>query len=87
MATSQFSEVAQKINVYLLAAVRSYYMLEIYPRICNNEDQMTINSLISEKIINPLIVELGDNLFDFTHEDILGMLYFLTGNCHIKWTA
>jgi hypothetical protein len=62
-------------------------MLEIYPRVCNNEDPVLINSLISEKVINPLIVELGDNLFDFTPDDVQGMLYFLTGNCHIKWTA
>jgi len=87
LQTSQFSEVAQKINVYLLATVRSYYMLEVYPHICNNEDPTLINSLIATKIVNPLTVELGDNLFDFTPDDIQGMLYFLTGNCHIKWTA
>ena len=87
LQTSQFSEVAQKINVYLLATVRSYYMLEVYPLICSNEDPLLINAHIKEKIINPLITELGDNLLGFTPDDIQGMLYFLTGNCHIKWTA
>jgi len=84
---SQFSEIAQEINVYLLATVRSYYMLEIYPQVCNKEDDQIISALISQKIVNPLLTDLGDNLFGFTPDDIQGMLYFLTGNCHIKWTA
>jgi len=87
LQTSQFSLVAQKINVYLLATVRSYYMLEVYPLVCDNADALFINNLIKEKIINPLMTELGENLFEFTPDDILGMMYFLTGNCHIKWTA
>ncbi len=86
LKTSQFSEAAQKINVYLLAIVRSYYMLEIYPLVCNGEAETFINLSIQERIIKPLMVELGDNLLSFTHDDIQGMLYFLTGNCHIKWT-
>ena len=82
----QFSEAAQKINLHLLALVQSYYMNEVYPMICENEDATVINALITERIIRPLLEELDDNTLGFNAQDINGMLYFLTGNCHIKWT-
>lgn len=82
----QFSEAAQKMNVHLLALVQSYYMNEVYPLICENRDSAVINTLISERIIQPLLAELDDNTLGYGAQDINGMLYFLTGNCHIKWT-
>lgn len=82
----QFSEAAQKINVHLLALVQSYYMNEVYPLVCENKDALVINSLISERIVQPLLSELDENTLGFSAQDINGMLYFLTGNCHIKWT-
>lgn len=57
----QFSEAAQKINLHFLALVESYFMNEVYPRICNEEDPNVINGLISELIINPLSNQLSEN--------------------------
>lgn len=82
---SQFSIVAQDIHVFMLASVCSHYMLEVYNKVCEESDPNVINSLINDRIIKPIEAELGRNLFKYTKEDILGMLYFLTGNCHIKW--
>jgi hypothetical protein len=84
--TSQFSNIAQDINVYILSKVRRSFMMEIYTLICNNEPEDKINVLITERIINPVKTELGLNLFKYNEEDIMGMIFFLTGNCHIKWT-
>lgn len=83
--TSQYSLVAQDINVYLLTKVRRGFMLEIYTLICDNEPEEKINFLITERIINPIKVDLGINLFRYNEDDIMGMIFFLTGNCHIKW--
>lgn len=82
----QFSEAAQQINVHLLALVESYFMNNIYPLIYRGESETTINAMIHELIINPLLGELEQNHLSFTAKEINGMLYFLTGNCHIKWT-
>src|SRR5690606_11451351 len=57
----QFSEAAQKINVHLLALVQSYYMNEIYPLICEGVSSSQINTLISERIVAPLLNELDEN--------------------------
>jgi hypothetical protein len=82
----QFSEAAQQINVHLLALVESYFMNNIYPLIYKGESETTINMMIDELIIKPLLRELEQNHLSFTAKEINGMLYFLTGNCHIKWT-
>ena len=85
MKTSQYSLIAQDINVYLLAKVRSSFMREIYTLICQNESDEKINLLITERIIKPVQEDLGINLFRYNEDDIMGMIFFLTGNCHIKW--
>ena len=82
----QFFESAQKINVYLLALVESYFENHICPKIYKGQSSEEIKGLIQELLINPLLNELEENLLGFTAADINGMLYFLTGNCHIKWT-
>ena len=40
---------------------------------------------IDDKVIKPAIFVLGENVLKLLKEDINGMIYFLTGNCHIKW--
>lgn len=87
MKTSQYSSVAQDINVYILTKVRRGFMMEVYTLICNNESEEKINLFIAERIINPVKAELGLNLFKYDEDDIMGMIFFLTGNCHLKWTA
>jgi len=81
----QFSEAAQKINCHLLALVELYFLYEIHPLICQGEADQIINSKIIEKIITPLLNELDENLLGYSADDINGMIYFLTGNCYIKW--
>jgi hypothetical protein len=83
--TSQYSSVAQDINVYILTKVRRGFMMDIYTLICKNESEEKINLLITERIIEPVKAELGLNLFKYDEDDIMGMIFFLTGNCHLKW--
>jgi hypothetical protein len=86
MLTSQYSSVAQDINVYILSKIHRSFMMEIYTLICNNETESKIQALITERIITPVKAELGLNLFKYDEDDIMGMIFFLTGNCHLKWT-
>ncbi|MDR0604785.1 MAG: hypothetical protein LBG80_10825 [Bacteroidales bacterium] len=83
---SQLSLSAQQINAYILSNIKRTFIEEIYVLICNNTPQEQINTLITERIINPVKTELGINLFQYNDADIQGMIYFLTGNCHIKWS-
>lgn len=81
----EFYESAQKINVYLLALVESYYHDSIFPLIKQGLSEPEIGKLVQDKIINPLLAELDGDTLGFSAKDIQGMLYLLTGNCHIKW--
>lgn len=85
MKTSQYSMIAQDINVYLLSKVRSSFMREIYSLILDNASDEKINLMITERIIKPVQADLGINLFRYNEDDIMGMIFFLTGNCHLKW--
>lgn len=86
LRTSQFSLVGQKINVYLLALIRTNYLTEVYPKILENETKSNVDMLVNERIVKTLLAELGDNQLEFTSDDVLGMVYYLTGNCHLKWS-
>lgn len=87
MLTTQYSLVAQDINVYILSKIHRSFMMEIYTLICKDESESKIQALITERIINPVKADLGLNLFKYDEDDIMGMIFFLTGNCHIKWSA
>ncbi len=80
----QFSETAQEIHAYLLAEVYTRFYNLIFPCIGKIPD-IDVNNLIQEKIINYIQGILGENVLDFYSDEINGMLYFLTGNCHIRW--
>jgi hypothetical protein len=82
----QHSEAAQNIMLHLLADVQSRFVNEIYPMICIKEEIEIVNTMITIKIIEPVREQLYENLLGITAQHINGMLYFLTGNCHIKWT-
>jgi len=87
MSSSQYSIIAQDINVHILAKVKTAFVMEVYSLIIEGKPSATINLLIRERIIAPVMEELGINIFKYTEEDIMGMIFFLTGNCHIKWAA
>lgn len=82
---NQFSESAQLINCHLLSIVQSYFETYIMPKIRSGMQQEEVIVLVQERIVTPLLHELGENILNLMAIDIQGMVYFLTGNCHIKW--
>lgn len=82
---NEHSESAQLIYAFLLAKVYTSFQTNIYTRLNEGHPEEFINQLISESIIKPLEELLGDNLLRIYDDEIYGMIYFLTDNCHIKW--
>ena len=82
---NEHSETAQLIYAFLLAKVYSSFENYIYPRFIEGHPDEFINQLVSEYIIKPMEDILGENLLRIYDDEINGMIYFLTGNCHIKW--
>jgi hypothetical protein len=43
-------------------------------------------SKIQDEIVDVLSQKLGENILEIYNDCILGILYYLTGTCHIKWS-
>ena len=86
----QFFEPAQEIHAFLLGIVLEKFRNIIYPLIRNGGSEVEISRFISHDIVDPivkLIQEEGcDDIMGLSSVDIEGMIFFLTGLCHIKWT-
>lgn len=82
---NEHSETAQEIYAFLLAKVYRRFEDHIYPRLSEGHSEGFINQLVDEFIINPMEDLLGENLLRLYEDEISGMIYFLMGNCHIKW--
>lgn len=86
----QYYEMANRIDDYLFAILSNRFDDYVYPLIVNQRPLADIKQAVSEQIIIPVMKELNENGEDdiylcYTTDDILGMLYYLTGNCHINW--
>lgn len=79
-----FSETAQMILARLLAEIYARFHRHVTPQL-NTLSQEQIADLVQEKVLNPLKSEVEAEVLELYADEIDGMLYFLTGNCHIKW--
>ena len=62
----------------------------VYPLILENQSKKYILEILNEKVIQPILEILNkegaeDNYLDYNANDIFGMVYFLTGKCHLNW--
>lgn len=83
---NRFSKAAQQIFLYIMADVHILFKHKIYPLLSNNNDHELIMSKIYDEIIYVLLQKLGENILDIYADSISGIIFFLTGNCHIKWS-
>jgi hypothetical protein len=85
----QFFEPAQEIHALILGIILEKFHNIIYPMIRNNNSEAEVLLAISNQIIAPILnmVEQDgcDDVMGITSTEIDGMIYFLTGICHIKW--
>lgn len=83
-------EMANKIDNYLFAIVSEHFDREVLPLIEDEKPLREINQAVYDKVIMPVLQELdavgaADTCLCYTLDDVFGMLYYLTGNCHINW--
>ncbi|MDO8289208.1 MAG: hypothetical protein Q7T44_08325 [Parvibaculum sp.] len=78
---------AQKIYAFILSKLHNDFRAYITPLIENNYDKAVVEERISEKVIEPTLTFLESNILELTHDDIKGLIYLLTGNCHLEWAV
>lgn len=81
----QTSPVTHDIITHILSRIHAEFTLHIRPAIESGQPRSEVDRLISEKVIAPTNEMLGENDLQITYHDLLGMLYYLGGNCHIRW--
>jgi len=80
-----FSEYAQHILAHLLGLVYMNFKSHIPPLVTEGASRELIEAAVADKVIRPAMSELDENVLHLHLAEIQGALYFLTGNCHIKW--
>ncbi|CUY37404.1 MULTISPECIES: ABC-three component system protein [Serratia] len=80
----QTSKTAQRIFVIILDQIHFDFIMKVTPLIQDDKERGVVDEEI-RLIINELYSSLGENLLELTAKDLLGLLFFLGGNCHIRW--
>ena len=86
LTETTLSPATQKIHAYLLARVYTLFKNTIEFSIHESATSNYIKRLIEKEVIQPVEDIFGiDNVLELYSDDIYAMIYFLTGNCHLKW--
>lgn len=80
----------QEIDVEIFSLVDNNFYTYVFPQIELNVSKAEILILLREKVIQPILEILNregesDNFLNYNSNDIYGMVYFLTGKCHLNW--
>lgn len=76
---------AQKIITYLLAEVESIFNANIKSKLLDVKEEAALKLLFRNHLEKEIQAHLGDNVLEIFNRQINGMVYFLTGNCHLEW--
>lgn len=81
---------AQQINLDLLSSIKHAFYTYIFPLIKDGTPLRTVMEQVREKIVLPTKEMLNKNgMYDdklrYNEDHIYGMIYYLTGMCHLNW--
>ncbi|MNY60300.1 hypothetical protein D3C86_1968330 [compost metagenome] len=80
----QTSRTAQRIYTIVLDELHTRFSLTVTPLIEEGATRPVIDLSIKQ-ILDETRAMLGENVLEITVKDLLALLYFLGGNCHIRW--
>ncbi|CAA0204820.1 ABC-three component system protein [Tenacibaculum maritimum] len=80
----------QEIDVEIFSLIDSNFYTYVFPKIEKNEEKSLVLQSLMEKVIQPILEILNregesDNYLNYNSNHIYGMIYFLTGKCHLNW--
>jgi hypothetical protein len=81
----QTSPAAQEIFVWVLASMYARFLQYVLPAVQSQAGRDIVDALVHEKVVEPVLAELGENVLALYPDEIVGLLFFLAGNCHIRW--
>lgn len=86
----KYYQSAQYINSHLFAEILLKFNDCVKPLIYSKADKIEILKAVSNNVIAPILNKLytegaDDDYLCYDAEDVYGMVYYLTGSCHINW--
>ncbi len=85
IAKKQLSRVEQHVYAHVLAVIETRFNQYVRPLILERKSKRAVDAAIQDKIFDPVYRAIVEFDATFTSQYVAGMLYFLTGKCHIKW--
>ena len=82
---NQGSKSAQLIFTFVLAEIVVNFEQAVRPLVQSTAARVDIDKAILDHVITPAVKLLEDNPLMLNKLDIQGFLYFLGGNCHVRW--
>jgi len=85
-------ETAQLIDMELFAIINLNFETYVEPLIEKSATRAEIKACVREKIIDPIFQLINqdgqdDTFLNYNVDDIYGMVFFLTGKCHLNWAV
>ncbi len=84
LVKNNLSQKAQEVYVHILSVIKVSYDNKVKPLIKENPTHPDIGEKVFE-IIDAIYSTLSESVLKYDMRQVKGMLYFLTGNCHIDW--
>ena len=81
---NNLSEQAQDAYVHILGKIKTHYESKVKPLIKVKAALPEVESSVLS-VVETIYSDLAGTPLEYDHRQIKGMLYFLTGNCHIDW--
>lgn len=82
---TQTSPTAQTILTHILCNLYVSYISFVQPAIQAGKSRIEIDGIIYDKVLMPADEMLGENDLNITNTELFGFVYYLGGNCHIRW--
>jgi hypothetical protein len=75
---------AQEIIAHLLSRVVHEFRQFIQPQLGQIAPD-SYNLLVTERIVYPIVDEVGIGAFSVNHQIVMGMFYWLAEQCYVRW--
>jgi len=85
LAKNQMSPSMQALYLHCLSRINTAFCSFIQPLIRGGATEQAIDAAICQMVVDNLYEEVTSVDSSLSTEMIRGMLYFLTGKCHLKW--
>lgn len=85
IAKLQGSEAAQEMLAQIMAKLEVSFTYAVSPLINRGASQADVDRTLLTEVIEPTFAFLEDNPLNLSQQDVDGLIYFLTGNCHLRW--